>query len=81
MDVGQIAQGLAANPLAWICALALMTVAYLFKELRAADRLQLERADAAKVAHLATLEKVIPIAEKLTSAVEILEKLSLREGQ
>lgn len=81
MDPAQVAAGLASNPLAWISAILIGVVAYLFKELRAADRLQLERSDIAKAAHLATLEKVIPIAEKLTSAVEILEKLSLREGQ
>lgn len=68
--------GLAANPLAWLCAASLTAVGYLFKELRAADRAALERAMAQEAAHRTTLEKILPVVEKLTGAVEILERLT-----
>lgn len=80
MDPTTIAEGLVKNPLAWISALLITVVAYLFKELRAADKATLVRADAADAAHRETLMKVLPIAEKLTSAVEIMERLAVRDG-
>ncbi len=79
MDPASIAEGLVKNPLAWIAALLLCAVAYLFKELRAADKATLDRSIAAEAAHRATLEKVIPVADRLTQAVEILERLSNRD--
>lgn len=78
MDPSQIAAGLASAPLAWICAILIVVAGYLFRELRAADRLTLERADAA---YKANLDRLLPLADKLADAVIILEKLSAREGQ
>ena len=80
MDAGQLAAGLATSPLAWIATLLMLAVAYLFKELRAADRAAMERTVAQEAAHRVTLEKILPIAEKLVSAVEIMERLANRTG-
>lgn len=80
MDVGQIAAGLASSPLAWLSTLLLAAVVYLFREIRAADKEAMTRTIAQEAAHRATLEKVLPIAEKLTSAVEVLERISIRDG-
>ena len=76
MDLGQLANGLASNPLAWFVAILLLAVAYLFKELRAADKAALERAMVQEAAHRETLMRVIPVAEKLTDSVALVERMT-----
>jgi hypothetical protein len=60
----QILQGLVDHPTACMLVLTLLALGYLYRA---------READA--VAHRATLEKVIPVAEKLTDAVGVLERL------
>lgn len=69
MDLTQIANGLASNPLAWIAAIALGACGWLAKTL-----FQTVREDAKE--HRETLIKVVPLAEKLTDSVEILERVT-----
>lgn len=69
MDLSEIANGLAANPLAWITAIALGACGWLAKTLFATVR-----EDAKE--HRETLIKVVPLAEKLTDSVEILERVT-----
>jgi hypothetical protein len=77
MDPNAIAGGLATHPLTYLCALLIIACVYLFKELRAADRAALDRVVANATEHRATLEKVIPVAEKLATGVDTLERISL----
>lgn len=72
-----IASGLATHPLTYLCALLILACGYLFKELRAADRAALDRVVKNAEEHRATLEKVIPVAEKLAAGVETLERISI----
>lgn len=77
--VGQIAAGLAANPTAWMLALALMALVYFYKAREGDARAHAERIERMQAAHLATVEKTIPVAEKLADGVAILERLMTKD--
>lgn len=68
-SLGEVAAGLAANPLAWIATIALAACGWLAKTL-----FQTVREDAKD--HRETLTKIVPLAEKLTDSVEILERVT-----
>jgi hypothetical protein len=68
-SLGEIAGGLAANPLAWVATIAIAACAWLGKTLY--NTLREDAKD-----HRETLMKVVPLAEKLTDSVEILERVS-----
>lgn len=55
---------LSTGSLTGLLAAALAAIAYLFREIRTQER-----------EHRATLEKIIPIAEKLADSIEIVERL------
>lgn len=69
MELSDIANGLASNPLAWISAASLLACAWLGKTLYSTIR------EDAKD-HRETLMKIVPLAEKLTDSVEILERVT-----
>lgn len=76
MDFNQIAEGLTSHPTEWFAALLLGAVIYLFKELRARDAQAIVTVIEQEKAHRETLARVVPLAEKLTEGVEILERVS-----
>jgi hypothetical protein len=89
----QLLTGLVDHPVHCMLAVALVVIAYLYKA-REGDRKNADarataekkasddRADAKAAAHLATVEKVIPVAEKLADGVTTLERLMMmtKEG-
>lgn len=93
MDPSPLANGLASNPLAYMCAIALGVIAYLYKS-RDDDRreaakvladlqtkyVETIRADAKEQREI--LAQVVPLTAKLTEGLELLEKLtdSLTKG-
>lgn len=78
MDFNAIAEGLASHPTAWTAALLLGAVVYLFKALRERDQQAINTVIEQERAHRETLARVVPLAEKLTEGVQILERVSTR---
>lgn len=87
MDPTPIANGLAANPLAWGLAIALVVIAYLYRkidderrqhgaDLVAAQNKLIEtlREDAKEQREI--LSQIVPLATRLTEAIEIIERLT-----
>lgn len=86
-------QGLVDHPVHCMLAVSFIVIGYLYKareaDKKAADEAREaakkaadERADAKSAAHLAAVEKVIPVAEKLADGVVTLERLMMmtKEG-
>ena len=69
-----MANGFATNPLAWGLAIALVAVGFLFRELRIEQqkRIEAEREGANRM--IETLKEMIPLANKLTECVELLDR-------
>lgn len=74
MDPSQVATGLAANPLAWFCALLIGTTAYLFKANQELTKSLIELINTKDKEHRDTLERIVPLAESLESIIESLLK-------
>lgn len=71
---GQILQGLVDHPTACILALTLVALAYFYRAREADARSYIEKISTMEAAHRATLEKVIPVADKLGDAAIAVEK-------
>ena len=76
MDLAQIAQGLIDHPTAWLLALALAAIAYLYKARSDDTKEFFKSMQAQEAAHRETIFRIVPIAEKLTAAVEVLERVT-----
>jgi hypothetical protein len=76
MDLSAIASGLASNPSAWLLTLALAALVYLYKARSDDQKVFLDRVLAQEAAHRETIMRIVPIAEKLTDSVEILERVT-----
>ena len=76
MDLNSIAQGLAAHPTAWMLALAVLAIGYLYRELNQTKKEQIENIRAQEQAHRETLMKIVPVSEKLVESVEVLERIT-----
>jgi len=74
--ISQLASGLADKPTAWMLAIALVAVVYLFRELSKTKSEQLDMIMRQESAHRDTLMKIVPISEKLTDSVEVLERVT-----
>ncbi len=74
--LNDLATGLQHSPLAWILAVALVTIAFLYKGREDDQRKMLELLMAKEAAHRETLMQVLPIAEKLGDSVEALERIT-----
>lgn len=73
-------QGIVDHPTACMLAVTLIVIAYLYKA-READKTATDtRVDKLNEAHKATIEKVIPVAEKLADGVSTLERLMEKVG-
>lgn len=74
IDPNNLAEGLAKNPLAWLLVVALFSIWFLFRELRAEQAARI--ADAAKANEVIqeVLREVIPLTTKLVGAVELLDR-------
>lgn len=87
VDPAGAAEGLAKNPLAYIAAVLLLSLGYMFK-LYAEERTRSAAAlETARAAHLETvkadakdqreiLSQIVPLASKLTDGLEILERVT-----
>lgn len=73
-----VAEGLARNPLAWGLALVGGACVYLFRALLAEQRAHLETVRAAAVQQREILTQVVPLASRLTEAVDTLERVTER---
>jgi hypothetical protein len=91
VDFSALFQALATNPFPAFLTLALLAIAWLVRDSRARDAehakaLQAanddraEKLEAAHAAHLETAMQVAPLASKLVTCVEVLERLSARVG-
>ncbi len=81
--LAELAAGLASNPTAWLLALALMALAYMYRQRTIDQKDLLAMVIAQEAAHRETILKIVPIAEKLTSSVEVLERITtatMKEG-
>ena len=76
MDLNAIAQGLADHPTAWMLALAVGAIGYLYRELNQTKKEQIESIRAQEQAHRETLMKIVPVSEKLVESVEVLERIT-----
>ena len=76
MDLAQVAQGLIDNPTAWLLALALAAIAYLYKDRSDDTKEFIKMITEQEAAHRETIFRIVPIAEKLTAAVEVLERVT-----
>lgn len=90
MDPASVANGLAVNPLAWMLAITLAVVGYLYKQLsdeRVRHAKELGEAKDALIASIRAdakeqreiLSQVVPLAAKLVEGLEILEDLTRDE--
>lgn len=71
----QLIDGLVSHPTACMLALVLIALAYLYRAREADKKASDERIERMQAAHLATVEKTIPVAEKLADGVVMLERL------
>ena len=89
--VSAAAGGLATNPLAYICAVLLAVVAFLYRQqvaretaqaaaLEALRKQQIEDARSDQKEQRELLMQVVPLSSKLVEAVELLEKITDRVG-
>lgn len=78
--LSQLIDGLVAHPAECFAALLLLAVVYLYKAREADKRASDERYDKLNEARMATVEKVIPVAEKLADGVSTLERLMEKVG-
>lgn len=87
MDPTPIANGLASNPLAWGLAIALVVIAYLYRQISEERRqygVDLAQAQAKLIETLredakeqrAILSQIVPLSTRLTEAIEIIERLT-----
>lgn len=76
MDPTPIANGLASNPLAWMLALALLAIGYLFRLLMSMNSRLIEAHQTNAKDQREILSQIIPLVTQLTEAVEILERLT-----
>lgn len=71
-----IATGLADHPTAWMLALALVAVAYLYRERSAAQKELVDTVMKQETSHRETLSRIVPISEKLVESVDVLERVT-----
>jgi hypothetical protein len=76
MEPTTLAEGLARDPKTWMLVLALFAVGYLYKERSASQKELLDSVMRQESAHRETLSKIIPMTEKLLSAIEALERIT-----
>lgn len=87
IDPSTVANGLQANPLAWIAALALLAAGYLFNVILRDRKDHAAELAAVRNEHLQTIKEdakeqreilaqVIPLATKLTEGLESLERIA-----
>jgi uncharacterized protein (TIGR03382 family) len=68
------------RPTAALLALAVVALAWLFRDSRQRDEKHAADLAAAHQAHLQTALQVAPLAAKMVTCVEVLERLSMRTG-
>lgn len=74
IDTNKLQEGLVTAPLATICAVLLVAVWYLFRELRAEQTKRIEQLERGNAQTLETLTSAITLGLKVTEAVEVLDK-------
>lgn len=87
IDPTAAAESLAHNPLAYVAALALLAVGFLFRLLNEERKAHALALETARTAHLETvkadakeqreiLSQIVPLASKLTEGLDILERIT-----
>jgi hypothetical protein len=78
IDPTPIAEGLAKNPLAWISAVLLVAVGYLFRRLGEVQKEHMETIRQEAKEQREILREIVPLTVKLTESLETLEKITDR---
>jgi len=78
VDFSALFQALAQNPFPAFLTLALLAIGWLVRDSRQRDADHATKLEAAHQAHLQTAMQVAPLAQKLVTCVEVLERLSMR---
>lgn len=76
MDLNAIAQGLAAHPTAWMLALAVLAIGYLYRENMSSKKELIDTVIKQENDHRDTLTRIVPLSEKVVESVEILERVT-----
>lgn len=75
---GQIYTGLVEHPTALMLAVTLVALGYLYRERQNDTKEFIEKILEQEKDHRATLEKILPIAERLTQSVEVMDRVTNR---
>lgn len=75
MDLEKVAAGLATSPTAWMLALALAALAYLYKQLADSHKDQIALIKEAEAARRDTFEKLLPLTQQLATAMTVVDKI------
>lgn len=75
MDFGQLFKAFNENATAALLVVCLMALGWLVRDTRRRDELSAAKLEAANAAHLQTAMQVAPLAAKLVTCVEVLERL------
>lgn len=73
--LSQIANGFADKPLPWMMALMVIALGFLYKSKSDDMKANLEQLNKLHADHRETLGQVLPIADKLTDSIAVLEKI------
>lgn len=76
VDPSTLADGLARNPLAWLAALLILAVGYLFVRLNQAQAAHMETIRQEAKEQREILREVVPLTVKLTESLEALERIT-----
>lgn len=71
-----LADGLKDHPTAWMLAIVLVALAFLYREKSAVQKELVDTVKLQEAAHRETLLKVVPISENLIESIEALEKIT-----
>jgi hypothetical protein len=78
VDFAAISTGFQNHAAATLLTLSLLALAWIYKDQRAREREHAEEVRELYKAHLETAMQVAPLASKLVTCVEVLERLSFR---
>lgn len=75
-EIGKLASGLASAPTSWMLAIALISIAYLFRQLSAERKERLDMVIQQEAAHRETLMKVLPLTAQIVDAMKVVDRLT-----
>lgn len=81
MDFNAIYAGLVDHPTACLLAVALFVIGYLYKARNDDTKEHMAALASQSSAHLETVERIVPLAEKLIQSVDMLERVTRAAGK